>query len=167
MHGLRQRAAPVNRQRSDALHLRRDPRLCGVAQLKVIRAAATGCEALATDLLVSLKEERAIKLLRQARAPQRDRFNEQEAYPPCLRISAHFTNRLPYDRPLQLFQTAQYCRIGKRLRGKERTVDASIWATRLRHHLKDRVAKRHIGRARHAKQRIGINVFNSTTNGLM
>jgi hypothetical protein len=104
VHGLRQRATPVNAYRPDRCHLRRDPRLCGVAHLEIFRVAATGGEAVATDCLVNVEEEAPVELLGKPRTPECDRLNEQEANPARLRISTHLTNRLPYDRPLQLLK---------------------------------------------------------------
>jgi len=144
VHGLRQRATPVNAYRPDPRHLRSDPCLCGVAHLEIFLVAATGGEAVATDYLVNVEEETPVKLFGKPRTTQRDRLNEQEADPARLRISTHLTNRLPYDRPLQLLKAVHDCRIGKCPRRKECAVEAPISATRIRHNGKDRIAKRHI-----------------------
>jgi len=167
VHGLRQRATPVNAYRPDPRHLRRDPRLCGVAHLEIFLVAATGGEAVATDCLVNMQEERAVELLGKPRTPECDRLNEQEADPPCLRISTRLTNRLAYDRPLQLLKAVHYCRIGKCPRREEGAVEAPISATRIRHNGKDRVAKRPIICTRRAQQRINIKVLHSSTDGLV
>jgi hypothetical protein len=144
VHGLRQRATPVNAYRPDPRHLRRDPCLCGVAHLEIFLVAATGGEAVATDCLVNMQEERAVELLGKPRTPECDRLNEQEADPARLRISTRLTNRLAYDRPLQILKAVHDCGIGKCPRRKEGAVEAPISATRIRHNGKDRVAKRHI-----------------------
>jgi hypothetical protein len=112
--------------------------------LEVVRAAATGHEAVATDYLVNVEEETPVELLGKPRTPECDRLNEQEADPARLRISTRLTNRLAYDRPLQILKAVHDCGIGKCPRRKEGAVEAPISATRIRHNGKDRVAKRHI-----------------------
>jgi hypothetical protein len=145
MHGLRQRPTPINRNRADRRHLRGDAGLCGVPHLEVLLTAATGYEALAANRPVSMEEERAVELCGEAGTSERNRLNEQESCTARRGISARPTNRLPDNRPLQLFEALQHCRVGKRSRRKERAVEAPIWATRVRHNGKDRVAKWHIG----------------------
>jgi hypothetical protein len=167
VHGLRQRATPVNAYRPDPRHLRSDPRLCGVAHLEIFLVAATGGEAVATDYLVNVEEETPVELLGKPRTPECNRLDEQEADPPCLRISTRLTNRFAYDRPLQLLKAVHDCRIGKCPRREEGAVQAPISATRIRHNGKDRVAKRHISRTRCAQECIRINVLNSAANGLL
>jgi hypothetical protein len=144
VHGLRQRATPVNAYRPDPRHLRKNPRLCGVAHLEIFLVAATGGEAVATDSLVNVEEETPVELLGKPRTPECDRLNEQEADPARLRISTRLTNRLAHDRPLQILKAVHGCRIGKCPRRKEGAVEAPISATRIRHNVKDRIAKRHI-----------------------
>jgi hypothetical protein len=144
VHTLWQRATPVNAYCPDPRHLRRDPCLCGVAHLEIFLVAATGGEAVATDYLVNMQEERAVELLGKPRTPECDRLNEQEADPARLRISTRLTNRFAYDRPLQILKAVHHCRIGKCPRRKEGAVEAPISATRIRHNGKDRIAKRHI-----------------------
>jgi hypothetical protein len=167
VHGFRQRATPVNRNRPDPRHLRRDPRLCGVAHLELIRAAATDHEAVAADSLVSLKEENAVEFLSEAGAAQRDRLNEQEADPPCLRISTRLTDRLAYDRPLQLLNAGHHGRVGKRPCREELGVEALISATRIWHDREDGVAKWRIGRTCCAEECIRIDVLHSAANSLL
>jgi hypothetical protein len=114
-----------------------------------------------------MQEERTVELCGEARTTQRNRLNEQDSCPARLGASARLADRLPDNRPLHLFKALQHCRVGKRSRRKERAVEAPIWATRVRHNGKDRIAKRHIGRACRTKQRVRINVFDSTANGLL
>jgi hypothetical protein len=167
VHALWQRTTPVDRHRPDPRHLCGNGRLCGVAHLEIFLVPAAGGEAVATDRLVNMQEERAIELLGKPRTPECDRLDEQEADPPCLRISTRRTNRFAYDRPLQLLKAVHDCRIGKCPRRKEGAVEAPISATRIRHNGKDRVAKRHIGRTRCAQECIRIDVFDSAANGLL
>jgi hypothetical protein len=132
--------------------------------LEVVRAAATSHEALATDSLVNLEEENTIKYLGEARASQGDRLNEEKADAPFLRRSARLAERRANDRPLQRLKAMHHCRIGKCPRREEGAVQAPISATRIRHNGKDRIAKRHIGRAGCAQECIRIDVLHSAAN---
>jgi hypothetical protein len=167
VHALWQRATPVDRHRPDPRHLCGNGRLCGVAQLEVIRAAPTGHEALAADCLVNLEEENTIKYLGEARASQGDRLNEEKAYAPFLRRSAQVAERRANDRPLQRLKAMHHCGIGKRPGCEESAVEAPIWATRIRDDVKDRIAERRIICTRRAQQRINIKVLHSSTDGLV
>jgi hypothetical protein len=135
--------------------------------LEILLAATTGGETVTTDCLVNVEEEAPVELLGKPRTPERNRFNEQKSYPARLGASARLADRLSDDRPLHLFKAGQHRWIGKRSRRKERAVEAPIWATRVRHNGKDRIAKRHIGRARCAQKCIRINVLDSAANGLL
>jgi hypothetical protein len=135
--------------------------------LEVVRAAATGHEALAADRLVNLEEENTIKYLGEARASQGDRLNEEKAYAPFLRRSAQVAERRANDRPLQRLKAMHHCGIGKRPGCEECAIQAPISATRIRHNGKDRVAKRHISRTRCAQECIRINVLDSAANSLL
>jgi hypothetical protein len=167
VHTLWQRATPVNAYCPDPRHLRRDPCLCGVAHLEIFLVAATGHEALATDSLVNLEEENAIKYLGEARASQGDRLNEEKADAPFLRRSARLAERRANDRPLQPLKTLHHCGIGKRPCCEESAVEAPICATRIRDDVKDRIAERPIICTRRAQQRINIKVLHSSTDGLV
>jgi hypothetical protein len=167
MHALREWAAPVNRHRPDPCHLCRNRRLCGVAHLEVIRAAATGHKALAADRLINLKVENSVEHFGEARAAQRDRLNEEKADAPFLRHSARLAKRCANDRPLELLKAVHDCRIGKRPCREESAVEAPIWATRIRDDVKDRIAERRISCTRRAQQRINIKVLHSSTDGLV
>jgi hypothetical protein len=167
VHGFRQRATPVNAYRPDSRHLRRDPRLCGVAHLEILLAAATGKEAAAAGGFVNVEEENPVELLGKPRTTQRNRLNQQEVDSPCLRISTRLTNRLAHDRPLQILKAVHDCRIGKCPRRKEGAVEAPISATHIRHDREDGVAKWRIGRTCCAQECIRIDVLHSAANSLL
>jgi hypothetical protein len=135
--------------------------------LEVVRAAATGHEALAADRLVNLEEENTIKYLGEARASQGDRLNEEKADTPFLRRSARLAERHANDRPLQRLKAVHHCGIGKRPCREESAVEAPIWATHIRHRGEDRIAERRIICTRRAQQRINIKVLHSSTDGLV
>jgi hypothetical protein len=141
MHALREWAAPVNRHRPDPCHLCRNRRLCGVAHLEVIRAAATGHKALAADRLINLKVENSVEHFGEARAAQRDRLNEEKADAPFLRHSARLAKRCANDRPLELLKAVHDCRIGKRPCRESLRVEGPISAARIRHGGENGVAK--------------------------
>jgi hypothetical protein len=109
--------------------------------LEVIRAAATGHEALTTDPLVDLEEESAVEYVGEARAAQRDRLNQQEAHPSGLRRSARLVERCASDRPLQLLKAAHYCRIRKCPGREGLRVEAPVSAAHIWHGAEDGVAK--------------------------
>jgi hypothetical protein len=167
MHGLRQRPTPVNWDRPYPLHLRGNPYLCDVTQLEILLAATTGEEAVATDCLVNVKEERAVELFSQAGATQGYGLNEQEAYPPCLRISTHCTDCCAHDRPLQLFKAGHHSRIRKCPRRENLGVEAPICTARIWDDVEDRIAKHRVSSTRRAQQCICINVLHGTTNRLL
>jgi hypothetical protein len=114
-----------------------------------------------------VEEERAVELFSQAGATESDRLNEQEAYPPCLHISAHFTDCCAHDRPLQLFKAGHHCWIRKCPRRKNLGIKASICTARIRDDVKDRIAKRRVSCTRRAQQCICIDVLHGATNRLL